>query len=53
MSNTELLEKSMAVAPIKIAALGCEALAREVDAKLVRFRKTLSGHNKSGINLQG
>ena len=53
MSNTELLEKSMAVAPIKIAALGCETLAREVDAKLVRFRKTLSGHNKSGINLQG
>lgn len=53
MSNTELLEKSMAVAPIKIAALGCETLAKEVDAKLVRFRKTLSGHNKSGINLQG
>ena len=42
MANTELLEKSIPVAPIRIAALaGCRELAEEVDRKLVRFRKEL------------
>ena len=54
MPNIELLEKSIPVAPIKIAALaGCQDLAREVDSKLVRFRKELADHNQSGVNLQG
>ena len=38
MPNIELLEKSMPVAPIRIAALGCRELAEEVDRKLVKFR---------------
>ena len=41
MPNIELLEKSMPVAPIRIAALGCRELAEEVDRKLVKFRKEL------------
>ena len=42
MPNIELLEKSMPVAPIRIAALaGCQDLAQEVDKKLVKFRKEL------------
>ena len=42
MPNIELLEKSLPVAPIRIAALaGCRELAEEVDRKLVRFRKEL------------
>ncbi len=54
MPNIELLEKSLPVAPIKIAALaGCQDLAREVDSKLVRFRKELVSHNQSGVNLEG
>ena len=54
MPNIELLEKSLPVAPIKIAALaGCQDLAREVDSKLVRFRKELISHNQSGVNLEG
>lgn len=54
MPNIELLEKSIPVAPIKIAALaGCEELAREVDSKLVRFRKELVERDQSGITPQG
>lgn len=42
MPNIELLEKSMPVAPIRLAALaGCRDLAEEVDQNLVRFRKEL------------
>lgn len=42
MPNIELLEKSLPVAPIRIAALsGCQDLAKEVDKKLVKFRKEL------------
>ena len=37
MPNIELLEKSMPVAPIRIAALGCRELAEEVDKKLVKL----------------
>ena len=40
MPNIELLEKATPVAPIRIAALaGCQDLAKEVDKKLVKFRK--------------
>ncbi len=54
MSNTELLEQPMTVAPLKIAALaGCQTLAKEVDAKLVRLRKGVTDHDKSGIRLPG
>ena len=41
MPNIELLEKSIPVAPIRIAALGCRELAEEVDRKLVKFRNEL------------
>ena len=55
MPNIELLEKSMPVAPIRIAALaGCRELAEEVDKKLVKFRKELVAakkihHHPTGI----
>ena len=46
MPNIELLEKATPVAPIRIAALaGCQDLAKEVDKKLVKFRKELIAKN--------
>ena len=54
MPNIELLEKSLPVAPIRIAALsGCQDLAKEVDKKLVKFRKELVAKKKSEIIPQG
>ena len=54
MANTELLEKSMPAAPIRIAALeGCEELAHEVDRKLVKFRRELITHKKSSVTPPG
>lgn len=48
MPNIELLENSIPVAPIRIAALeGSMDLAREVDKKLVKFRKELVSKKKS------
>ena len=53
MPNIELLEKSMPVAPIRIAALGCPELAQEVDRKLVKFRKELIAKKQLSIIPQG
>ena len=54
MPNIELLEKSMPVAPIRIAALaGCRELAEEVDRKLVKFRKELVSKKQLSIIPQG
>ena len=54
MVNISLLEKSIPVAPIKIAALdSCKELARQVDSHLVQFRKELDSHNQSGLNFRG
>ena len=53
MPNIELLEKSMPVAPIRIAALGCRELAEEVDRKLVKFRKELVEKKSLNIIPQG
>ena len=54
MVNISLLEKSIPVAPIKIAALkSCSELASQVDAHLVQFRKELNSHNQSGLNFRG
>ena len=54
MPNIELLEKSMPVAPIRIAALaGCRELAEEVDKKLVRFRRELLCKKTLSIIPQG
>ena len=50
MPNIELLEKSMPVAPIRIAALGCQELAEEVDRKLVKFRKELVVKKQLSVN---
>ena len=54
MPNIELLEKSMPVAPIRIAALeGCRDLAEEVDRKLVKFRKELVERKHLSVIPQG
>ncbi len=54
MANLGLLENSIPVAPIKIAALkGCEELAQKVDRYLVKFRKDLVAHNANGLTLSG
>ena len=54
MPNIELLEKSTPVAPIRIAALaGCQDLAKEVDKKLVKFRKELVAKKKPSTIPQG
>lgn len=54
MVNISLLEKSIPVAPIKIAALeSCAQLASQVDSYLVKFRKELKSHNPSGVNFRG
>ena len=54
MANLGLLENSIPVAPIKIAALkGCEELAKKVDQYLVQFRKDLVAHNANGLALSG
>ena len=48
MVDISLLEKSIPVAPLKIAALaGCRELASQVDSYLVQFRKELIAHNTS------
>ena len=50
MANLDLLEKSIPVAPIKIAALkGCEELGKTVNDYLVQFRKELMEHRTNGI----
>ena len=54
MINISLLERSIPVAPIKIAALkSCAQLASQVDSHLVQFRKELDSHNRSGLNFRG
>ena len=53
MPNIELLEKSMPVAPIRIAALGCRELAEEDDRKLVKFRKELVERKQLSVIPQG
>ena len=54
MPNIELLENATPVAPIRIAALaGCQDLAKEVDKKLVKFRKELVAKKKPSTVPQG
>ena len=54
MANLDLLERSIPVAPLKIAALkGCMDLASEVDKYLVQFRHDLVAHNSRGITWYG
>ena len=54
MANLDLLENSIPVAPIKIAALkGCEELAKSVDRYLVQFRKEMTSHQSAGISWSG
>ena len=54
MPNIELLEKSTPTAPIRIVALaGCQDLAKEVDKKLVKFRKELAAKKKPRTIPQG
>ena len=54
MANLDLLENSIPVAPIKIAALkGCEEMAKIVDNYLVQFRKEMTAHSKNGISWLG
>lgn len=54
MANLDLLERSIPVAPLKIAALkGCMDLASEVNNYLVQFRHDLVAHNSHSINWSG
>ena len=54
MANLDLLEKSIPVAPIKIAALkGCEELGKTVNDYLVQFRKELMEHRTNSIAWSG
>lgn len=54
MANLDILEKSIPVAPLKIAALeGCRSMAEDVDQYLVKFRKELCEHHSAGISLSG
>ena len=54
MANLDLLENSIPVAPIKIAALkGCEELAKTVDSYLVQFRKEMMDNHTNGIAWRG
>ena len=52
MPNIELLEKSMPVAPIRIAALGCRELAEEVDRNLLNSVKSWLNANSSVLFLR-
>ena len=51
MANLDLLEKSIPVAPIKIAAL--KELGKTVNDYLVQFRKELMEHRTNGIEWSG
>lgn len=54
MPNLDVLEKSLAVAPLKVAALeGCLDLAKDIDQYLVEFREELVKHNGAGAELSG
>ncbi|MBR2766341.1 MAG: ribose-phosphate pyrophosphokinase [Blautia sp.] len=54
MANFEPLEKSMPVAPIRIAALeGCRELAEEVDKKLVKYRRDQIARRQIGLTPEG
>ena len=54
MPNLDVLEKSLAVAPLKVAALeGCLDLAKEVDQYLVEFRQELVKKGGAGAKLSG
>ncbi len=54
MANLDLLERSIPVAPLKIAALkGCMDLASEVNNYLVQFRHDLVANNSHSINWSG
>ena len=54
MANLDVLEKSLAVAPLKVAALeGCLDLAKDVDQYLVKFRKELVKHHGAGTSFSG
>ena len=54
MPNLNVLEKSLAVAPLKVAALeGCLDLAKDVDQYLVEFRQELVKNNGAGAGLSG
>ena len=54
MANLDLLENSIPVAPLKIAALkGCTEMANTVNNYLVEFRKDLVKRQANGINWSG
>ena len=53
MANLDLLENSIPVAPLKLAALpGSMEMAKKVDAYLVQFRKELS-ERRNGVPFSG
>ena len=53
MANLDLLENSIPVAPLKLAALpGSMEMAKKVDAYLVQFRKELA-ERRNGVSFSG
>lgn len=51
MANLDLLENSIPVAPLKLAALpGSMEMAKKVDSYLVQFRKELA-ERRNGVSL--
>ena len=54
MSSTENKEKILPVAPLKIAYLaGSQGMARQVNASLVKMRKSIAARDKSAETVQG
>ena len=54
MSNLELLENSIPVAPLKIAATqSCQELANKVNDYLINFRKSSNHAHKSSVAFKG
>ena len=53
MANLDLLENSIPVAPLKLAALpGSMEMAKKVDSYLVQFRKELA-ERRNGVSFSG
>lgn len=54
MVNLSLLEKSIPVAPLKIAALSsCTEMGKQVDDYMVQFRQEMITHNQSASEIAG
>ena len=54
MSGSESQERVLPVAPLKIAYLeGSRPIARQINASLVKMRKSIGDHDKEALKIQG